>query len=194
MPRLKTHRSGRCAHCFFRFEVCLCDQIPCVSTSASFTVLRHYSDANSPTNTTRLARLAMPELVVHDYGHLDLPPFDPSWLPEGRLWLLFPPDDEHPPPAEDAPPPDGVIVLDGSWRHARRMSRRHAVLQALPRFAPTTTRPERFRIRKPHFTGGMATLEAIAAAVAAIDGEETAAPLEVLFDEFVHRVRLQRGF
>jgi hypothetical protein len=160
----------------------------------TYTLLRHFADSRSPTNTGRLAALAMPSLTLHDYGHLTLPPFSETWLPEGRLWLLFPADEDHPPPPPDSPPPDGIVILDGTWRHARRMSRRHAALRAMPRFAPTTRQVQRHRIRQPTFTGGMATLEAIAAAVAHFNGEAAAAPLEALFDEFVDRIRQQRGF
>lgn len=194
MPRLEAYRSGRCRRCFFRPTFCLCEQIPTVPTAMHFTLLRHWADTNSPTNTGRLAELAMPSLTLHDYGHLSLPPFSPEWLPEGRLWLLFPADEEHPPPPPDSPPPDGLVILDGTWRHARRMSRRHPVLKAMPRFAPPPCQVQRHRIRQPPFAGGMATLEAIAAAVAHFYGVDAAAPLEALFDEFVARIRRQRGF
>lgn len=194
MPRLEPRKSGRCPRCFFRPALCLCDQIPRVETKTPFVILRHWSDADSSTNTARLARLAMPSLTLHDYGHLELPPFDPAWLPSGRVWLVFPPDDEHPPPPADSPPPDGIVLVDGSWRHARRMARRHAVLRQMPRMQLAPRVVERDRIRQPPFPGGMATLEAVAAAVAAVEGAEVAAPLEALFDEFVRRVRSQRGF
>lgn len=194
MPKVHLKRAGRCPQCFFRPAFCLCPTIPTVNTSLNYTIIRHWADTNSPTNTGRLADLAMPSLTLHDYGHLDVPPFSPDWLPSGPLWLLFPPEEAHPPPPTDAPPPSGLVILDGTWRHVRRMVRRNPTLQHLPRFTPPVHSPDRQRIRQPPFPGGLATLEAIAAAVSVLEGPEVAQPLDDLFDRFVRQIRAQRGY
>ena len=120
--------------------------------------------------------------------------FDPAVIPAGA-WLLFPEDDDHPParPGID-PPPEAVVVLDGTWGQARRMSHRIPGLHTLPRFSPPPAAVAPRRVRKPPHPGGMATIEAIARAVAVLEGAGPAAKLDVLFDAMVENVRRQRGY
>jgi DTW domain-containing protein YfiP len=50
----------------------------------------------------------------------------------------------------------------------------------------------KYRLRKHHRPDGMSTLEAVAAAVAKLEGIEAAEPLERLYDEVVRRSLILR--
>src|SRR5664280_3841473 len=87
----------------------------------------------------------------------------------------------------DLTPPDRVVVIDATWQQARRLYSSMPVLWTLPRLVlPEPTR-SRDRLREQHRSDGMSTIEAVAAAVAKIEGIETARPLEKLYDELVRR-------
>ena len=87
----------------------------------------------------------------------------------------------------DLTPPDRVVVIDATWQQSRRLYSSMPVLWALPRlFLPEPTR-SRDRLRDQHRSDEMSTIEAVAAAVAKIEGPETANPLESLYDEVVRR-------
>jgi len=135
----------------------------------------------------------MPSLRMYDYGVKDQP-FDPTVLPESNAWLLFPPDESHPSPGPQAVPPQTIVVLDGSWRQARRMSHRLPALATLPRFSPPPAVPPPARIRRPPFEGGMSTLEAIARAVAQLEGDRAAQQLDELYACLVQRIQDLRGY
>lgn len=168
--------SSRCGRCRYRRELCLCPDIPRVDTRTRFLVLRHALETWKPSNTGRLVALALPNSALHPVGERDVP------LPEAELaapgtWLLYP---EGPPPPTGAPPPARLVVLDGSWPQARRMAQRIPALRALPRLAlpPPPPRP---RMRRSSRPAAMATLEAVARAVALLEGEPLAEPLERLY-------------
>jgi DTW domain-containing protein YfiP len=174
-------------------HLCLCAGVREVRTATRFLVIRHFKEAHKTTNTARLAALAMPDLTIHDYGSMDVE-FDPTVIPPDA-WLLFPADEAHPAarPGID-PPPECVVVLDGTWAQARRMTHRIPQLDALRRLSPPPALAPPRRTRRPPHPGGMATIEAIARAVALLESPEQAALLDALFDAMVENVRQQRGY
>ena len=198
MPALSAQRPGRCPRCVLPPTACVCSDIPRLETRTRVVLIRHWREAHATTNTGRLAALALPRMEIHDHGAPSLPPVTAADLDlpadPTRAWLLFPPEEGHPPPAADAPLPEVLVVLDGSWRHARRMVRRLEAVQALPRFSPPPSQVVRHRLRTPTFPGGMATLEAIAQALAVLEADPAVGQrLDDLFELFVERVRALGG-
>ena len=118
---------------------------------------------------------------------IGLSPVDDEFLRVPGTWLLWPDGTGTQPDMSDLTPPDRVVVIDATWQQARRLYSSMPVLRALPRLAlPEPTR-SRDRLREQHRSDGMSTLEAVAAAVAKIEGAESARPLEKLYDELVRR-------
>jgi DTW domain-containing protein YfiP len=161
----------------------LCAEIPRVQTRTRFVIVRHFAERWKPSNSAHFARLAVDNCALVDYGDGVL---DERQLTDGGpAWVLFP-DGDAPPP--DATPPARVIVLDGTWSQARRMRRRIQALRGLPFLRLPPPAVDRPRMRRPLDPGGMSTLEAIAGAVALLEGAERARPLEALHD------RIARAF
>lgn len=183
---------GRCPACLLPLAACLCGQVPLVHTATRFEVIRHVREAGKASNSARVARLAMPSLRLHDYGAPG-PRFDPAPLLGPGCALLFPPEEDGSSALADPTRVRSLIVLDGNWSQARRMARRIPGVFLLPRLALPPPDAERARLRRPPTTGGMATLEAIAAAVALLEGDAVAAPLFGLFDLLVARGLALRG-
>ena len=84
-------------------------------------------------------------------------------------------------------PPVRVVVIDATWQQARRLYSSMPVLRALPRLVLPAPIRCRDRLREQHRSDGMSTIEAVAAAVAKLEGAEAAKPLEKLYDELVKR-------
>jgi DTW domain-containing protein YfiP len=171
--------STRCLRC--RLRQCLCHEIPRVQTRTEIVIVRHAAERTKPSNTAHLATLALPRSQLVEYGVLQAQ-LDQTRLVAGNTWVLFP-DGEEAPPA--TPPPQRLIVLDGTWSQARRMRQRIAALRGLPLLRLPAPAAPRLRLRRPHHPAGMSTLEAIAAAIALLEGRDRAAPLEQLHDLFV---------
>ncbi|XXF80353.1 DTW domain-containing protein [Myxococcaceae bacterium GXIMD 01537] len=181
--------AGRCPRCYLPTALCLCAEVTPVPTRTEFVVIRHSKEKEKSTNTVRMAALALPRCRVLTYGALD-EPFDSSGLDGPDTWVLFPGTSQ---PAPDAPPPRRLVVVDGSWAQARRMVQRIPELRRLPGLALPPPPPNTRRLRRPPHPEGMSTLEAMAGALALLEGEEAARPLYALHELMVDRVLESRG-
>jgi len=179
-----------CLHCNLRREICVCSILPTVQTRAEFLILRHIREVRSTSNTGRLVKLAMPNSRIISCGggtRIGLSSFDEEDLGAAGTYLLWPDGTGARQALLELTPPARVVVLDATWRQARRLYSRTPVLHSTPRLAlPVPTR-RKDRLRKHHRPDGMSTIEAVTAAVAMLEGNEAAEPLERLYDEVVRR-------
>lgn len=183
-------RNSHCLVCYLRREICICPILPTVQTRTEFLILRHIQEAERPGNTGRLAALSMPNSRMVACGggdRIGLSSLDDEVLRAPGTWLLWPDGMSTQSELSDLMPPNRVVVLDATWRQARRLFTRTPVLRTMPRLvlpAPTQCRD---RLREQHRSDGMSTLEAVAATVAKFEGACVAEPLERLYDEVVRR-------
>jgi DTW domain-containing protein YfiP len=158
-------------------------------------IVRHVREHRKTTNTARLAQRALTRSRLLTYGDRDYP-LEPAALPP-QGYLLFPEALDHsgnPDPTgpsvhdlSSGPPPlpvSTLIVLDGTWAQARRMSHRLQPVSNFPRLSFRQI-PPRARLRRPPTAATSATLEAIGHALWYLEGESIGAPLLQVFDDFV---------
>jgi len=138
-------------------------------------ILQHPRERHVPINTARLARLSLPDALLRRAVDFEADPVVNAALAGRDGWpppyLLFPGPNAL--DLADARPPGPItlIVLDGTWWQAGKLLRRNPRLAALPqlRLAPAT--PSRYRIRREPHEHCVATIEAIALALRALEGE-----------------------
>ena len=186
------YNNTHCFRCYMRTETCVCPILPAVQTRTEFLILRHVWESERPSNTGRLAALAMPNAQIIQCGggdRIGLAPLDETLLRMANTWLLWPDGTGAQP---GLPSPERIVVLDATWQQARRLYSRTPALQAMPRLVLPFPDKSRKRLRDPHRADGMSTIEAIAAAVAVLEGKEVAEPLERLYDEVVRRTHTLR--
>ncbi|RYZ43319.1 MAG: DTW domain-containing protein [Myxococcaceae bacterium] len=183
MP-LRADRPPRCPRCNLAIHLCLCAEIPRVETRTRILLLQHMLETAKRSNTGRVAALALVNAKLLIVGG-QAEALDAAVLSEPGTWLLFPDGPVAPP---DAPAPRQLVVLDGNWSQARRMTQRLPALRALPRLVLPPPEPGLLRLREPSHPAGMSTLDAIARAVALLEGPEVAAPLERLAALRVRRI------
>jgi DTW domain-containing protein len=179
--------SGHCPRCLLAFEICVCSVLPRVEARTEIVLVRHITERLLTSNTGRFAALALPKSKILAYGGGET--FDASPLCAAGSALLYCSGPARPLPFV----PARLIVLDGSFRQARRMYKRVPELRQLPEFSLPAPRVTPTRLRKPTLPEGMSTLEAIAAALSALEGPELAAPLWALHAELVSRADRMRG-
>ncbi len=154
-------------------------------------MLRHAREADKSSNSARWAALLLPSCQLRTWGGRP----DAALLQDlGRPgdWLLFPSES---PPASTAPPggpPERLVGLDGTWRQVRRMLRSLPAVQGLPRLS-VAARPGRFGLRAAPSPTHLSTLEAMSAAVAALESETLALALDACHRELVARALTARG-
>ena len=67
--------------------------------------------------------------------------------------------------------PEQLVILDGTWSHAKSLLRELPALRALPRFALSPTAPSRYRIRREPTAEALSTVEATVAALKLLEPE-----------------------
>ncbi|HNZ65196.1 MAG TPA: tRNA-uridine aminocarboxypropyltransferase [Smithella sp.] len=182
--------NSHCPRCYQRREICICPILPTVQTRTQILILRHIYEAERPSNTGRFVALAMPNSRIIACGggsRIGLSPVDDQELRAPGTWLLWPDGTGANSDASDLTPPARVVVIDATWQQARRLYRNMPVLWELPRLTLPAPKGRRERLREQRRSDGMSTLEAVAAAVAGLEGAEAARPLEELYDELVRR-------
>lgn len=162
---------------------CFCADVPRVPARTEVLVIRHVIESYKPSNSARIAALALPHCTIASYGAWG-EEFDEEALRGDGTWLLFPQGGRT---DIDAPPPRRLVVLDGSWRQARRMMIRIAALRAMPRLSLAAPAAAPRRLRCGRSTHEMATLEAIAQALTLLEGDAIGRPLLDLYRLFVER-------
>lgn len=186
---------ARCARCVRHPSTCVCDLLVPIAVATRVVVFRHRKEVHKPTNTGRLAALALEGAELRTFGGRD-EPFDDRGFddPTRRTLLLFPSDDA-PPLARDErdPRPVTLIVPDADWRRAHKLATREEALLRLPRARVPDGPPSAFRLRTHPDPRYLATFESIARALGVLEGADVRARLEQIFDAFVERALRSRG-
>lgn len=150
--------------------MCHCDRMPNVPTRTRIVVLQHPHERTHPFGTARLVRLSMPNAEVHvPYAgftgtlehRVDVPP---------DTALLYPHPDA--PDLADLPPqdhPSTLVVLDGTWGHAKVLYRQNPWLHGLRHVRLQPAAPSNYRIRREPRADFISTIEAIVAALRIIE-------------------------
>jgi DTW domain-containing protein YfiP len=180
---------GRCPRCFILEAQCICAHLPTVKTKTEVVVVRHEREGWKSTGTARIATLAMPELRLLAFGEDAEPALSALPAEVSGAHLLFPGPDAKPLSSEVKK----LIVLDGTWRQTRRMFAKLPALHDVPQCVLPPQQARVLRLRESKFEEGRSTLEAIAEAIALLEGDEAAAPLHALHADYVQRVFKARG-
>lgn len=177
--------NGRCLVCLMREKYCICDHTPTVSTDLDVLIFRHCKENNKPSNTARLVALSVPRCTIVEYGGrggLDLS----HLMKAKRPVLLFPSDSAQPLPYV----PQTLVVVDGSWRQARKLVNK---LPRLPRIHVRPINATTARLRRAPTPDAMSTIEAVARAVDQISGGTDGTLLDEFYQRAVQACAKARG-
>lgn len=186
----------RCSRCLMRQELCLCANIPELHLATKLILVMNKREIKVPTNTGRLAALALPNSVILSRGVEDAPYDLAEHLPQDRRSvLLYPADDAAllTPEWVAAEGPFHLVVPDGNWRQTSKMRRRDPVMATLPCVRLPPGPPTAYHVRRETKAEGLATMEAIARALGVMEGPTVQSALENLLNLMVSRTLASRG-
>jgi DTW domain-containing protein len=200
-------RVVRCELCRLAEKFCICLLAPSVTSNAGFLLLMYDTEVLKPSNTGKLIADLIPDSFAFLWSRTEVNPEilavlnDPIWQPmivfpkayAGEEREIF---DNKVTLATGKRPL--FIMLDGSWREAKKMFRRSPYLQNLPVVSFTPKTPEdttklssRYQIRLAANNTELATAE-VAAQILSLAGEQVNADLlDLWFDVFSYQY--QRG-
>lgn len=178
-------------------ELCVCAHIPTIEVATKVVLVMHKREFVKISATGPLALECLPnsELLIH--GHREQPLHLREQLTENRRVLcLFPRPGAQ--ILNDAfvnsdNRPVTLIVPDGNWGQASRMSRRipgmkDAINVVLPKGQPTG-----WGLRHEPHEEGLATFEAISRALGIIESPDMQKSMDALFNRMVRRTHKLRG-
>lgn len=186
---------ARCARCGMHLRLCLCSELQPLALATRVVVISSAREAPQPTNTGRLVPLALTRGEVRVVGRGSDPLRSEDLCdPARRTLLLFPGAEARLLSREaDDMRPVTLVVPDGTWRAARRMTTRQAVLAELEPVRLPAGPPSCYGLRSHPDAACLATFEAVARALGLLEGPEVRARLEHVFALFVERTLFSRG-
>ncbi|MFN7694096.1 MAG: tRNA-uridine aminocarboxypropyltransferase [Burkholderiales bacterium] len=162
---LEAQKRLRCPACELPLRTCLCALVREVQHRIAGQVLQHPDEADQAKGTVRLLQRCLQNCDLTVGEHFQLPA---EWL-NGRTWLLYPSPQAEPAPAGA---PARLLVLDATWRKSRKLLHLNPILASLPRYALRTQQASHYgELRRAQAAHQLSTLEAVAAALADLEGE-----------------------
>ena len=186
-----------CPLCAVSRTLCLCDAVPRIELKTKVCLVIHHRELSRNSNTGLLAMraLANAETRIRGGGRETLDLRD-LLIPRYRTFLFYPSDDaaelDTALVAQDQTPIQ-LIVPDGTWRQARKISFRQPEIRDLPRVKISTPNTKTYQLRAQSRPERMATLQAIAYALGIIEGAVVRAQLMKLYQAKVERTLIGRG-
>ena len=180
-----------------RKELCLCTEIPKIDLATRLLVIMSKREIKTPTNTGRLAAMALSNSVVLSHGDQDQPFHLLDHLMPGRPTLVLYPSEDAvvlgPAFVETLSAPVNLIVPDGNWRQTSKMRRRIPHLIEFPVVKVPLAGDSLYRVRKESKNEGLATIEAIARALEFLETRNVRTQLDNLLEAMTSRVMASRG-
>lgn len=186
----------RCPTCRVDERYCICPLRPHTASGAGFLLLYYDDEILKPSNTGRLIADLIPETYAFLWQRTDADPDlisiieDPSWQPI----VVFPethvPFDR--PVIQGTVQPDSgrrplFILLDGSWREARKMFRKSPYLDRFPVLSIDPDAGSDYQVRKASHEYQLATAEVASYVLDALGEPLNAQLLRAWFDVFSYR-------
>ncbi len=178
-----------CYECWRPRSHCVCGTVPAVPNRTKIHIIQHPREKRHAIGTVRLLNDGLQNIAVHvagpwDDGFADLK----NQIPPDA-GLLFPgPDAKVLAELSEGERPKDLVVLDGTWGHARTLFSESPWMADLQRFVIEPSEPSRYRIRKEPKVEFVSTLEAVVYALNALEPElENLNELVPAFDRMIDK-------
>lgn len=185
-----------CPGCALHHSLCICALMPCLDLKTKVSLVIHAKEIKRTTNTGRLAVRMLSNSEVYVRGQSVEPVV--IELAAGYRPLLFFPSEEARELSSDLISEDSrpiqLIVPDGNWRQASKVSSRHPEIHSVERVKISTPRPLGPLLRAETSPEGMATLQAIAEALRILEGDEVYSQIMGFFQAKLQATLKGRGF
>ena len=191
-------RDARCPFCRLTPGLCVCGDLPRIETGLRVLLILHAKEKLRQSNTGMLAHRMLVNSEACVFGSWD------EEFPDGELrrpdtdyLVLHPLDDAQVLTPELAAPRPGrtttLVVLDGTWHQARRITKRVPGLAGLPYVRLPDDVAETYQPRRAPRPGHYSTAGAIAHALRCAGEGDAAATMESALESTWPRLMHVRG-
>lgn len=162
----------RCYECYRPLDACYCETLPRIDNRTEILLLQHARERFHPFNTARMVKGSLRNCrLLVDFtdnlaeAELPLGPNSGVLYPSPGARLL-----DSLAPVER---PGQLVILDGTWSHAKTMARDIPSLRELPHYRLAPAEPGKYRIRLEPTETALSTVEATVAALRALEPDTT---------------------
>lgn len=179
-----------CPRCKRPLNYCYCSGLSAERADIDLIILQHPKETRHPMNTARIAELGISNCEI--WVGEDFTQHQPllELIEHKQCYLLFPgPDAQDSQQILQHHKPEVVIIIDGTWRKARRIYHVNPQLQSLPALTLNHDQLSDYRIRKVPDPSALSTLEATVVLLRQASHKQDAHQL--LLDVFDQMVQMQ---
>ncbi|MEK7486404.1 MAG: tRNA-uridine aminocarboxypropyltransferase [Planctomycetota bacterium] len=190
-------KSSPCVFCYQIQENCFCQFISSISTTVPFVLLQHWKEQYRSSNTGRLLPLTIPETPCFTTANWEQLDAFGRCLESYQPYLLYPSEQavtlsQFQEIRKKSPRPVCIVLLDGTWRQAKRLRQRLNTLSRLPCLRIDPVDPSVYQLRKQAQSHHLSSIEAVIHLMKALSCADPR-PLEQLFEILVQRGLRARG-
>ncbi|MBN2724616.1 MAG: DTW domain-containing protein [Deltaproteobacteria bacterium] len=172
MGRKRLNDTNRCSSCLLNKMWCYCDSLSMINIKTSVFPVVHYREQFLTSNTAHLITSTIKDTEIHIYDrHKNIDNFQLLESLKPPTYLLFPDDSSIPVENLETTSVINIIIPDGSWVQARKMTRKHPWLLKLPRISIKPDEESRYFLRKQGRELGVSTYEALSYALRYLEGD-----------------------
>lgn len=180
----------RCERCRCTLRWCICDGHESIESPLRIDVLINFKEYWRPTSTGRLITRLFPQARHHQFRPTEKLSREGIVDSQRELLILHPRGELL--PTDLAPERLQVLLLDGNWREASRMTEVVGGWGRMVRL-PELAEESRNRLRRQEHAGRLSTAEALIQLLLALGQEEAARRLQRQFDLHVYAGLRTRG-
>lgn len=181
-----------CNECGLPIINCICNKSVKVSTKAKFWILSSEREFYRPSNTARLLKLINPdstELFLWERTTNPEKLVEKISSEKYTVFVLFPAENEElakrKVPFKLTEKVPAFVILDGTWKEARRIFRKSNFLKGLPIISINPNYPSKYDLRRGAAEGNLCTIEA-AVEILRMNGEmETSQAMDDYYKLFL---------
>ncbi|MFG1482776.1 tRNA-uridine aminocarboxypropyltransferase [Halobacteriovorax sp. HFRX-2_2] len=187
-------RDSRCPNCRINTHWCFCDVLKPFANQTKVIIPMHFTERWLTSNTAYFATKVLKSCEIMERGNFEAPFDVDSFDFETFDYIyLFPTEDSLPLNeyrSSDKTP--CLVVPDGSWSKAKKFHKREEVLAKMPKYHLIDVGHSIYELRKSPGENFLCTYEAIAHALAVLDGEPVKHHMIDIFKVIVERIKKSR--
>lgn len=155
-----------CNECGLPVLTCICKIVSPINTKAKFWIIASKRELYRPSSTGRLLKLINPnstEIFLWERTHPSPKLLENIANHRGKTYLVFPAESEELAAKTVNKVEEGVvafILIDGTWKEARRIFRKSDYLKDLPLVSLKPACESKFSLRRGSVEGTLCTIEA----------------------------------
>ncbi len=181
----------QCDQCGLVKGHCLCDYDIDLEATVEFWLLTHENEFSRTNNTGRLIENAFKSTRTFCWSRTEPPLEMIDLMKEYDVYLVFSDDrEEEKQKVKDykvSNKKTAFLLLDGTWKEARKMLRKSPYLDSLPIVALNPKDVSSYDLRRNHDEGHLCTVEVAIALLDLVDAKSQASALTEYFKYFMTR-------